>query len=1629
MSDTTQTPSTDTPENVSGVDAAFLRAEIQKTQEKVRQARLLGEAGEVAEREGDEPAAARDYLAAFNADPTFREPLEALVRLLERRRSLKNLGRVIDALVRAAITPSEKARALVMRAAYAEDVQGDVEVAKGSVQEALQAGLEGESPAIEAAIAALTMEMIAARLDDAALREEALLERVKHTTDGTWRALLRMDLARLANARGDVEKALALLGEARGAGSEVTFLAALASERLAKSDAGLPGSDEASQRSEAYADALEVQAALVAEALADPTRAQAFGVPRWALHPAFLVDAYLRAADVRRLRGEVGRAASLLDRAIESMASLAPAPQAAEQPVASAEAPSEEAPAAEAPSEEAPAAEAPAAPKPDNLLLDALLSARMRVAELLGDTASAATLAERRLEKETDGPTIAALAMRVAEQAASEGDAARALEAVTRAVKGDPACIPARALQLDILADSGDSAGYAEQLEGFADAFASDDARARSFLLAAFVWAVRAGDVPAARAALTQAQLYGAPLPVGARVARMLALVTGDAGWQDEANRRVIASGAEGGELASLWFDTLRARLVKGDGDGARKALAELAAVPEGAWLGRALQAFLPGVDANPAGALRALAAHESDPEAARALEMVAALRAVQAGDADAARGILRELVSAKPEDLLAATFLGDLEIGAGDATAGAIVVEQAAAALEDPVAAASLWIEAGLLRWRIGDKPAALDAFEHAAGKLPAHDDGRPSVAQSLLEWATRGVEPDTVEARRRAIARASDAGNDPLPLGLERFAAELVGGDSAAAGEALASVEAAADGDLAIAAALGRLLWPDGTSDRAAFGAAMDRLREAGSAALAASERYRAARDGEPDEAARMAREWFEAGGGAAAALEWLLCAARLGDAALEAEAREALGRTLGGEAGEQVHAWAGMLRELHGAKANVQGDSEAARLARVEIASPGSDPRRRAAALCTVGDALGEETHVDAMAMGAWSLMLMGDVEGALEAFAAVAQAQPDDLASWEGMRTAAEAIGQKEAQARAAEELGARCGEASRGAAFLEEAANLWLELGSEEAGEAALDQAFARDPKRGTAFDTLFRRVRARKDGEKLLVLITKRLENTDDPPEVAKLFWEQARVLREKGDADGALNALENVTMIEPDHVGALALTGEIFIRRQMYAEAADRLSHLASLEQAPPKNRITAGVASVDLYENKLDQPKRAVEVLMMLHKAGLSTLPVRERLAKAAARTGAWQEAVTILDQLMEERKELEGRVDAARLAMTIRRDKLGSTALAAPAVTTVLEALPGDGEALDLLLEIDAPNKTALLRKGRDVTLTTLQKSPGDIGAARRLVRLAAALGDTVLEGPAAAVAAAVGGSDGTVDVALGHARARQGRALPQLALSPAQLKLLAAPGDDGPIAALFALLGPSLAEALGPALSAIGVGKRDKIDPRSGLQTRNDIAAWAGAFGIVEFDLYVGGKDPSGVQGVPGEIAALVVGPNVRTPFDSVTAGRVARELFAISRGTTCLRFQNETTVAAIVVAACHIAEVPINAPPYAMLGEVEKALKSALPRRTRKALPEVCAAIAQSALDPKVFARAALASQARAAVIAAGEVLPVLAEMSPPALPGDPRAMELMKFVLSPAYIELRRGLGLEGGSP
>jgi hypothetical protein len=380
-----------------------------------------------------------------------------------------------------------------------------------------------------------------------------------------------------------------------------------------------------------------------------------------------------------------------------------------------------------------------------------------------------------------------------------------------------------------------------------------------------------------------------------------------------------------------------------------------------------------------------------------------------------------------------------------------------------------------------------------------------------------------------------------------------------------------------------------------------------------------------------------------------------------------------------------------------------------------------------------------------------------------------------------------------------------------------------------------------------------------------------------------------------------------------------------------------------------------------------------------------------------------------------------------------MAIYRDKIQSPQRAMPAVEKLLSEAPSDGEGLDLLLSLqhDSAERRRMISAGKDATMAELAVKPGNPDSMRRLARVAQTLGDPTLEQAALSASVALSGPEPLVMQALAHVTSRKGRT-PQAALTESMMKQLIAPEDHGPIADLFVVLGPTLVEALGPQLATLGVTKKDRIDAKAGLAIRTEIAAWAGAFGLPGFDLYVGGKDPFGVQGIAGETPAIVVGSSVNAPLTPQMRGRVARELMGIVRGSSVTRWRDDVTIAAIVVASCNLAKVPVNAPPNAALTEVERQLGKAIARKVKSQIEPLCQAIVQTGQDPKIWAQRARASQSRAALVASGDVSVVLADLLGEPLEGiapiardDIRAEELLRFMLSPTYFDLRRALGLE----
>jgi hypothetical protein len=1558
---------------------ARLRAEQAASTTPAREAALLHEVGVLEEAIGDEAAAARDQLAAVNFEPEFTEPLERLIAIIERRQSYKNLGKLLERLSQVALTSSERSRALIERVFFLADHENDLEGAKALAEEACEAAPDDVTNF-------LVLEIFAAKTGDGVARMRALGRRAALSKSPLWKTLLFLDLAELRAAAGEPDSAKAALEEALSAEGPARYLALCRAERLYR--------DLAEPKLEAGV--LEKQASLVLAAIGDPEVGDGTGVPKGRRTPAHAADAWLRAAEAHGRADDAAQATVLLDRALEQL---------------------------------------PGDPS--------LTHARLAAAEGAGDLASVATLAKSEIDSGAKGELAAALWLRVADAAAAESNAEKALEAVRRALAEDPQSIPARALELDLLGSTEDASALAQALESGAERMATERARAALYLVAADAWARLAKDAGGARAALSQAAACGAAPAAVARVGRLLAANIEDHTWYEESTRRVISQGAAAEEQASLWFEIARARALRGEHAGAAQAFEAIAAAPGGSWLGHWLSAYALEVlpQAAPADAaepakrpgetLIALAREEPVVPIARAERLVAALRALARVDVPAALELLDALAKDDDSDPVVAVALAVLRAREGKYEQAASVLLGCASGVEDARLSAALRLEAGLILWRAGLRSQGVDAFERAAETSEA--------ASGILSWALRAALPDDLSARRRALENADPA--DEAAVELERFTLELAAGPASdAAKSALSGGGVDSTSGPGLAKSLARALFSGTSNDDRSL--ALDALaeRSPAAAALARGAAFELelgrASSGSADTAAleAAAARWAEADHRAAPALEWLAAAVKHGDIASEVSARRALAERIGGNAGAVVAANASLVAWLTGLEEPppIASEHVAAALVNLELAPPGSDPRRRSAALTRAADALGEESLTVTRALAGYNQLAAGDPEAALATFRGVVEAAPGEIIGWEGLRAAADTLGRRDTLAEASAALGDALHDPVRGAELWEQAATILLdELGDKQRGEFALSRAVERDVRRFAPFDRLFRIVRERKDNPRLLDLIARRLEVADDPEQIVKLFWERARVLRSGGDREGALAALESVRMLEPEHVGALALSGEIFLTMQRFKEAAEQLGRLSALSAAPTQQRLMSGIAAVDIYESKLNDPRQALAVLVGLHDAGLGTLQVRERLARAAAKTGAWQRAASTFELVMNERDTSVGRAEAARLAMAIRRDRLSDAKSAKNAVAKLLLEVPGDGDGLDLVLDgvFDKPFSRPLLERGRDALQRSLAAEPFDAESVERLSRIARGLDDARLRQATLGALAALGIDPQSLDSELSELDRRVAR-VPSIAIDEASLPELADPEDGGPIASMMRALGTTIAAAIGPNLSALGVTKKDRVDPRAGVPVRNEVVAWAGALGIGEIDVYVGGRNPRGVYGVATEPPSLVLGAAVTAPFSPVSRQAVARELFALQRGTTVLGHREATDVAALIVAACKIAGVEIDVTPFAMLAEFQRHLGNEMPRRVKKVLPELAAAIAHSKRDPLLWYRAATSSLDRMAVIASGDVSWVLAPdptrrgLRAGSVEGQERARRLLSFVLSPSYLALREKLGM-----
>ncbi|RLB49562.1 MAG: hypothetical protein DRJ42_20775 [Deltaproteobacteria bacterium] len=1568
---------------------ARLRAELEATTDPEQQASLHQEIGVIAEFEvGNPGGAVKEYLAAFNLAPTFRPPLFSLTRIFERKRSFNNLGRLHEAEATNAPNDADRASALLDQAAIAAGQSGDFADALAKVSEAYE--LDPTSGDV-----CLMLELEARRATDPDLMLKALEARAVESHDPVLQSLLLTELARDQAEQGAIDDAFETIRRAVALPNG-RYRALVQMERLAR----------AHDRTEDLIPALEGQALLADAAAKGQDRGQgsgAFSVRRFATEAKAGAAAAALLYEAARIRlsahGDAAGAAHSLAQAL--------------------------------------------AMSPDDVLLH---QTHMLACELAGDLESAAAEAQRLLEEGAEGSFGASLHFRLAEIAQATGDESGAKVALASALAADPGSAAVAAMLDDLLIDLEDHEGRALALEGRGAAEAvSTEGRARALLRAAEISATDLVDFDRARKSYDQAvslaedkvtllrELYGAAVRSGSWDAARDALRV----------LRVLPVDEE--ERSALWYDLHHVvRHELGDAEGADALLSEAMEVEACAsWAPYLLRLHAARSRDWPllAEAHVALADRTTDDEAAGA-HLAAAGRAVlRVGDEARAMELLRRALERSPGHRYAVPLLEELLIANGEAEAAVALLREAAEAQAGARAAELNLLMAGAAAEASGDAKLAAETYEQATDQDPtslapllalrrlAIQEGdvdlllrsREGLSERELSggqagWATLELaehydlvanKPELAEARyRAALGAPTVAASAAAALSLSP-AKEVAASARIEAYRTL--LDAAPEGPARVG--LLRAITAEGSHKRSDMAAAAE-------AAKALSER-------DPSD---VMAAWARITGGAIGserADAWVNLATAADDPETRAELTLLGLRAKLVAQGDDAVDDAFLLAQEIGA---ATPEMAASGIALDETLAAGDDPEARAEALGARLLHAGKGGGPLQAAVGR-ALVAAGRPDEAYRNLRAVLDEDPKDLSSWEALRLAARDAEQWADVVTACDTLAEVCDGELEAQLLEESAAILMDEMEGDAEAELRLLRAVEIDVTRPIAFGRLHDLLAERSDTEGLAELVAKRIGALDDPEELVKLFYEQARLHRSQGAREEALGSLENLLMLEPDHVGGLALSVEIRVSLAQWSEAVEALQVLSGADVPLTQKRLSI-LGAANFLEKKLDDPSGALVELEKLVELGLGDASLFERMAGIAERADDFPSAVAALGRAAEV-TEGPDRAAVERRAAAMLHDELSDDAGAMSAYRRALEATPTDLEAAEGLIElvVDPVDRETASRSFETAVRVELDDDPTEAEALRKLIAAARWRGDSDLEYRTLDVLHGIGAANAD-ETAARTRLVQSAKKTPTSTLTP-EVRALLRPPVEEPIAELAKLVWEAIADLDHLDPGSFGVGRSNLINAKTESPLRRAISAWAGALGGGLHDLYVGGEDGRVVAVMPGKKGPTwVVGKKVNAPLDHQVRFLVAQLGFAYAEGTLPFVLRSADDAATILYAAAAAGEAPLLAgSARAGLAELTKALGKKMARKTRKAVPAIAQTIRDTGVGVPAFCEATQRAALRAGLVGAGELrVPLEAllgnEIDAAAARDHAEARALVTFWLSEQARTVRSALGV-----
>jgi tetratricopeptide (TPR) repeat protein len=1597
MTTLSPTPPSEPASDAIEARIAMLRAEAEVAADPTVRAAIQYEIGLLFETErAEEVQAVRQYLSAYNTDPTFAPPLSALIRIFERRRSFHNLGRLYEAQANHAGTADEKVSALVDWGALSEDHLGQPELALPLYEKAIEDNPDG------ARLPALYLERALFARGDFDRALEVIARRAELVTDPLLKGLLWIEVAHGLEQRGDIEGALSAARKAAMlSASGDRFVIRL--EALARRHGAVP---------ELIA-AIEARASMLAKrARIEHSQGESDANTAAALYRE---AARLRIVALRPdTGGDAQGALTNLGKAIEL--------------------------------------------RPGDV---ALHRDRMFAAEWAGELSASANEARWLLATGIRGGHAAPLYFRVAEEAQSRGAHDEAQRALDAAYEADPnsSVIAAALSELSIHATPGDGRieAWTTELAHRAES-ASPKAKAWMLWQAAHVSATRLRDAERTHAHYAAAHRVMSEHALADHVALLREWQRASLHFDHLAGARAAIQAflnltsdhdVEPDERSAVLRDWLDIERRLGDDEGFEAALEYALQAPEaGDWapdLAR-IHAALRGNFARLATAHESLARRGSEPDAQAAHFCAAARAHVRDANFTSAKAALNDALSIVPGHSYAIALLEEIHRASGDSDALVHLLRERAESERAGRAAETALLLAGAAAESAGDFALARRTYEDAWDRDPTTFG--PLLALHRLAERTRDDALMLGVLERLAERENGSAGSATLELA-EHF--QLEAQEPVRAESSLRVVSNVpelatfAAPSLVLLGASHQAALLDGTkqllSAAGAFGespesdrARASLLRELGGIELDFMEQPTLAdaiasellqRD--EHDAWALVTQWRSRGVHRAAEGNRADALLALADATTDAQASAELivhslrGSTIGGASSDEA-----MIRATELAES--QPDGFMAALAGLEALGEADDPGERAEALGRWLAHASAESAASLRAARGRALAAAGRGEEACDVLLGVLAAEPTDLASWEALRVAARDAERWTDLVRACDELASVLTGELR-AALLEEGAAICMDQLEEDAeAEKRLRAALQADGARAIAYGRLHDLLAERGDDEELLALVKQRAEITDDPELLAPLFYELARLHRGIGQREQALVALDNLLMLEPEHVGGLALLVELQVQREAWADAVDALRTLASVEDVPASQKRIARLGAADFLEKKLGDVEGALHELGCIDALGLADRVLFFRMADLAERKGSFAIATTSLRKAAKliEREPLEVAAIERRVARLWQKAESASEAIAA--YRRALSVYPTDRDsavALSQLLESEG--RLELSRTFEASVRRALMEDPTEPELLRALAMVAewradVALSNTVM---GALVALDVASEDERAmwDEAMRKPRVLSGQ------LSDRHIAELAVPGFDGAALELARIATETLTQIDKLEPARWGLSRNDLTQPKTAPPIAHELVTMTSCLGAPAGDVWVGGTDPQLFAMIPNYKGrpSWLVGRSVTMPLSSVRLFELGRRALALrfGIGPFLTRDVDEGTTA--LLAIVRAAGVP-GSDDRLGLPEMSRAVAKVMSRGARKAALEAIERISSIENEASRFMFAAHQTLRRGGLVLANDLPGILERVlgerpSRELICDNDVALDLFRFWISPPSIAARRELG------